>query len=191
MTPKQKDMRLKAESHYESQQWADAERLFHALSEQIEPDGDFLHDRAVCLFQLGRKTEALNLLDRAVGLEPNKGYRYASRAWMRAAMKDVDGAIEDYRKAIEIDPDDAITLNNLGLLEEQYGMRKAAQERFRRADTLSGILREAGVNPPEIEKESDPDENTKDNLWAEVKSVFTKPDRRREFLNFLKNGLRP
>ena len=190
MTPEQEEMRLKAESHYEAQRWADAEHLFHALSEEVEPDGNFLHDRAVCLFQLGRKTEALNLLDRAVDLEPETGYRYASRAWMRAAMKDVDGAIEDYRKAIEIDPDDAITLNNLGLLEEQYGMRKAAQERFRRADTLSGILREAGVNPAGVETEPNPSENAEDSLWNEIKAVFTKPGRLQEFLNFLKNGLR-
>ena len=190
MTPKQKDMRLQAESHYEAQEWADAERLFHALSKQMEPDGNFLHDRAVCLFQLGRKTEALNLLDRAVDLEPDTGYRYASRAWMRAAMKDVDGAIEDYRKAIEIDPEDAITLNNLGLLEEQYGMRKAAQERFRRADTLSGILREAGVNPPGTDEDPGPQENEKSNVWTEIETVFTDAERRREFLNFIKNGMR-
>ena len=190
MTPKQKDMRLQAESHYEAQEWADAERLFHALSKQMEPDGNFLHDRAVCLFQLGRKTEALNLLDRAVDLEPETGYRYASRAWMRAAMKDVDGAIEDYRKAIEIDPEHAITLNNLGLLEEQYGMRKAAQERFRRADTLSGILREAGVNPPGTDEDPGPQENEKSNVWTEIKTVFTDAERRREFLNFIKNGMR-
>ncbi|MBK12472.1 MAG: hypothetical protein CL849_02955 [Crocinitomicaceae bacterium] len=190
MTPKQKDMRLQAESHYEAQEWADAERLFHALSKQMEPDGNFLHDRAVCLFQLGRKTEALSLLDRAVDLEPDTGYRYASRAWMRAAMKDVDGAIEDYRKAIEIDPEDAITLNNLGLLEEQYGMRKAAQERFRRADTLSGILREAGVNPPGTDEDPGPQENEKSNVWTEIKTVFTDAGRRREFLNFIKNGMR-
>ena len=64
-------------------------------------------------------------------------------------MKDVDGAIADYKKALELDPEDAITLNNLGLLEEQYGMRKSAQEKFRRADTLMGILKDAGVDPPQ------------------------------------------
>ena len=148
MTPTQQDMRRQAEAHYEAQRWAEAEPLFDTLSRELEPDGNLLHDRAVCLFQLGPEDRILDLLDRAAALEPDNPYRYSSRAWIRAAMKDVDGAIEDYRKALELDPDDAITLNNLGLLEEQYGMRKVAQERFKRADTLMGILKDAGVDPP-------------------------------------------
>lgn len=192
MTPTQQDMRRQAEAHYEAQRWAEAEPLFDTLCRELEPDGNLLHDWAVCLFQLGRKTESLDLLDRAAALEPDNPYRYASRAWIRAAMKDVDGAIDDYRKALELDPDDAITLNNLGLLEEQYGMRKAAQERFRRADTLSGILREAGVDPPTaqapIKDQTEPE--TSSTVWTEIKGVFTQPERRKDFLKFLKNGLR-
>lgn len=193
MTPKQQDMRRQAEAHYEAQQWAEAEPLFDTLSREIEPDGNLLHDRAVCLFQLGRKTESLDLLDRAAALEPDNPYRYASRAWIRAAMKDVDGAIEDYRTALNLDPDDAITLNNLGLLEEQYGMRKAAQERFRRADTLSGILREAGVDPPTAQAPAEDPTNAEasSSIWTEIKGVFTQPERRKDFLKFLRNGLRP
>ena len=193
MTPTQQDMRRQAEAHYEAQRWAEAEPLFDTLSREIEPDGNLLHDRAVCLFQLGRKTESLDLLNRAAALEPDNPYRYASRAWIRAAMKDVDGAIDDYRKALELDPDDAITLNNLGLLEEQYGMRKVAQERFRRADTLSGILREAGVDPPTAQAppEDQTEPETNGTVWTEIKGVFTQPERRKDFLKFLKNGLRP
>ena len=171
MTPTQQDMRRQAEAHYEAQRWAEAEPLFDTLCRELEPDGNLLHDRAVCLFQLGRKTESLDLLNRAAALEPDNPYRYASRAWIRAAMKDVDGAIEDYRKALELDPDDAITLNNLGLLEEQYGMRKVAQERFRRADTLSGILREAGVDPPTAQAppEDQTEPETNGTVWTEIK----------------------
>ena len=193
MTPIQQDMRRQAEAHYEAQRWAEAEPLFDTLSRELAPDGNLLHDRAVCLFQLGRKTESLDLLDRAAALEPDNPYRYASRAWIRAAMKDVDGAIQDYLKALELDPDDAITLNNLGLLEEQYGMRKAAQERFRRADTLSGILREAGVDPPTAQggPEDKEEPETSSTVWTEIKGVFTQPERRKDFLKFLKNGLRP
>lgn len=193
MTPTQQDMRRQAEAHYEAQRWAEAEPLFDTLSRELEPDGNLLHDRAVCLFQLGRKTESLDLLNRAATLEPDNPYRYASRAWIRAAMKDVDGAIEDYRKALELDPDDAITLNNLGLLEEQYGMRKVAQERFRRADTLSGILREAGVDPPTAQAppEDEAEPEAPGTVWTEIKGVFTQPERRKDFFKFLKNGLRP
>ena len=195
------DTRQRAESLYAEGQWKEAERLFAGLMAEGQGDGNLLHDHAVCIFQLGRKKEALDELDRAVALEPDNPYRYSSRAWIRSALKDVDGAIADYRKALELDPDDAITLNNLGLLEEQYGMRKAAQERFRRADTLSGILRDAGVDPPtaapegtkpagnpEASAAESPDSGS---LWGEVMAVFTTPERRREFFRFLRNGWRP
>ena len=195
------DTRQRAESLYAEGQWKEAERLFAGLMAEGQEDGNLLHDHAVCAFQLGRKKEALDELDRAVDIEPDNPYRYASRAWIRAALKDVDGAIADYRKALELDPDDAITLNNLGLLEEQYGMRKAAQERFRRADTLSGILRDAGVDPaeaaPKETRETEEAAKGKDDdrenptLWSEALAVFTTPERRREFFRFLRNGWRP
>lgn len=198
-------LRHTAEAHYQAGEWAPALAAFDTLLEGGMRDGNLLHDRAVCVFQLGRKKEALDQLDEAVALEPGNPYRYSSRAWIRAALKDVDGAIADYRKALEIDPDDAITLNNLGLLEEQYGMRKAAQERFKRADTLMGILKDAGVDPADATAKpvepATPAETTTEtestepagerSLWGEVKAVFTTPGRGKEFLRFLKKGLRP
>ena len=199
MTPGQQDTRRRAEAHYQAGEWAPALSEFDTLLSEGVRDGDLLHDRAVCIFQLGRQKEALQQLDEAVALEPDNPYRYSSRAWIRAALKDVDGAVEDYRKALELDPDDAITLNNLGLLEEQYGMRKAAQEKFKRADTLMGILRDAGVDPadaPEHSTDDRPAETaakpaTPPTLLGEIKAVFTTPERRRDFVRFLKNGLRP
>lgn len=198
-----KELRQRAEALYQSGEWAPALTAFDALLENGTRDGDLLHDRAVCIFQLGRKKEALEQLDAAVELEPDNPYRYASRAWIRAALKDVDGAIADYRKALEIDPDDAITLNNLGLLEEQYGMRKAAQEKFKRADTLMGILKDAGVDPADAAAEPTPpagaapaeapspeEAAASGSVWREMKAVFTTSERRREFLRFLKKGLR-
>ena len=39
-------------------------------------------------------------------------------------LKDTKGAIADYNKAIELDPEDEISLNNLGLLQEKVGRMK-------------------------------------------------------------------
>ena len=192
--------RKEAERLYSEKQWADAETQFSALLEERESDGHLIHDRAVCIFQLGRTKEALQEFARAVDLDPDNPYRYSSRAWIRAAMKDVDGAIEDYKKALDLDPDDAIALNNLGLLEEQYGMRKSAQERFRKADTLMEILKDAGVDPAQSEASSNTSTSEKDNaenaassstnIWREMRAVFTDRSRRKEFITFIRNGFR-
>ena len=106
----------------------------------------------------------------------------------------MDGAIADYRKALEIDPDDAITLNNLGLLEEQYGMegRPRAVQARRHPD---GHPEGSGVDPADAlakpAEPATPAETTKEtestepagerSLWGEVKAVFTTPGRGKEF----------
>lgn len=208
-------LRNQAEALYQTGEWMEALAAFDQWIQHHGPgDGNLLHDRAVCVFQLGRQREALQELDKAVALEPDNPYRYSSRAWMRAALKDVDGAMEDYRQALVLDPDDAIALNNLGLLEEQYGMRKAAQEKFRRADTLMGILRDAGVDPssenglsgdpsdappassstvqqPASTESNRPEKDAQNgSVIREMIAVFTAPGRGKEFLTFLKKGLR-
>ena len=46
-----------------------------------------------------------------------------------------------------MDPDDAVTWNNLGLLEEQMGYQEQARERYKVSDELLGILNEHGIDP--------------------------------------------
>ena len=65
--------------------------------------------------------------DKAQQIEHNS-YRYSSRAFVKAHIKDVEGAIKDYQKAIELDPDDAIAHNNLGIILEQQGHKDQAEE---------------------------------------------------------------
>ncbi len=45
-------------------------------------------------------------------------------------------AMQDYRKAVELDPEDAVAHNNLGLLEEKVGYQLKADKRFEKADKL-------------------------------------------------------
>lgn len=177
-----------------------------AMDEKYNEDANCLHDRSICLFHLGNKSEALAGLDAALALDPNYSYRYASRGWMRNATGDIHGAIEDYRKAIELDPEDAIAHNNLGLLEEQLGYRSQAKERFAIADELSGILsdRGIGVRPDESEPmkmnsveasqpEDMPPPQTRQKLskWSSFvwETLFTKKGRQ-EFLDFIRNGFK-
>jgi tetratricopeptide (TPR) repeat protein len=164
-------------------------------------DPDFLNDRAVALFHNDRAHESVALLDKAVNLQPGYGYRYAARGWMKQALRDINGAIADYEKAVELDPEDAITLNNLGLLEEQLGRMESAKERFAAADAMDRILDESAITkassreinrsatsqPPVHPDTLAPATRTP---WKEVSRALFTPHGRKEFLEFIRNGFK-
>ena len=140
-----------AEQAMERGDWANAltewKSWWAAAGEHANLDPDAMHDRAVCHFHCGDKGVALDWLNRAADVQPEYSYRYSSRGWMKQASGDTHGAIADYKKALELDPEDAVTWNNLGLLEEQLGYQEQARERYRVSDELLGILNEHGIDP--------------------------------------------
>lgn len=159
---------------------------------------DFKHDRAIALFHMGQKHEALFELTEAVNLQPDYGYRFAARGWMKQALKDVPGAIADYTAAIALDPEDAISLNNLGLLEEQQGYHQEAKERFSAADELAGILKNESISTAELKpkdvlqlpKTTTVGSSSAPNLVSEIKRALQHRDGRKEFIAFLRNGFK-
>lgn len=195
--------------------WEAALNAFDQAIAEVADNPDLIHDRAVALFNLDRKVEAIAELDKALSLQPDYSYRYSSRAFFKVSIKDLEGARADYLKAIELDPDDAIAHNNLGLLEEQMGYWQEAQDRYKIADELKGILRENNISPEDItkgrdraddesperktlkeinEKESpktdhQPEENNR-NLLKEASSVFRSKKKLQEFFAFIRNGFK-
>jgi len=193
---------LQARASAEAGQWQCALVGFDE-AEQENPDWgfdpDFLNDRAVALFHNDRAHESIALLDKAINLQPQYGYRYAARGWMKQALRDIQGAIADYEKAVELDPEDAITLNNLGLLEEQIGRMQSAKDRFAAADAMDRILDESAINKEstsEAERTAmpqapaSPSPRASNTPWAEVtRALFTQTGRK-EFLEFIRNGFK-
>ncbi len=162
-------------------------------TEDSHKEPNSLHDRAICKFHLSDKDAALTDLDAALELQPEYGYRYSSRAWMKQANGDTDGAIADYKTALTLDPEDAIVLNNLGLLEESKGYKTQSNKRFKIADSLQktknpvekvkeAVVREAVVKAPEVKAKA---EKT---ILSEMKSVFVSKESRKVWLKFILNG---
>jgi len=192
------------DSHKRALELLSANELKAALAEfnnclQIHgANADVIHDRALCHLKMENALLALNDLNEAVILQPSHGYRYSSRAYVKAYLKDFDGAMEDYRKAIELDPEDAISMNNLGLIEEQHGRIDRAKQLFEQADELNKILDENKIihsNSENLSSESDQvitetiiEPNS--NMWSIIGSVFTSSKERKEFLNFIRKGFR-
>lgn len=189
--------------------------LFSKALKESPNDCNILSDRGVAYLHANNKDASLADFNKAIELQPNYGFRYAARAFAKNNFGDIDGAILDYEKAVELDPEDSVGHNNLGLLLEQKGYQKEADDRFKRADSLSemedGLLDvidnlEEGASPHiEFEKKENKVEMPKivpleDQLKAEqeensstseeFKKVFTSKKQFGEFIKFVKNGFK-
>lgn len=118
-------------------QYEEAISIFNSILEEQPTNADVISERGVCYLHLKNKKAALEDMDLAVSLQPEKSYRYSCRAFTRDHFGDVKGGIEDYQKAIELDPDDAIAHNNLGLLQEKLGYMQQSKENFEKADYIA------------------------------------------------------
>ena len=106
-------------------------------------------------------------------------------------------AISDYKKAIELDPEDAVAENNLGMLEEQLGYQSKAKNRFDRADELMKEMidgrSDQGLEGEQLEarniqKEINSEKFTK-SIWTEIKQIGSK-EGRKSFSKFIKSGFK-
>lgn len=198
--PNADNSKARAEAAMERHAWPEALEAWMAWWSDDVTDPDAMHDRAVCHFHCGEKEVALTWLNRAANTQPDYSYRYSSRGWMKQATGDTHGAIEDYKKALELDPEDAVTWNNLGLLEEQLGYQEQAKERYRVSDELLGILNAHGIDPessvPAFEERpvappvapDMPEENEERSIWGELKRATLTKSGRRELWTFVRNG---
>ena len=172
------------------------------LAIEIQPDNaDVYSDRGVAYYHLKKLNLSLMDMDKALELDSTNPYRYASRAYIKDACGDTEGAIADYKRTIELDPEDAIAFNNLGLLEEKLGRQNAAKVNFKKADELADKL---GLNIGQFQEtqtstESTGNSTTQDtapqnvessNILKESAKVFTDKNTFREFVRFVKNGFK-
>ena len=139
-------------------------------------------DYAVSLHLNNKNDEAALQFELALSLEPNNPYRYSSRAFFKDRMGDLEGAIEDYEKAVALDPEDAIALNNKGLVEEKLGYQDKAKQSSSKSNDLVGYRpyqKEVESTEPIIEEP----QLVKPSRAKIIQSVFTK-DGFKEFAQF-------
>ena len=184
--------------------------LYSKALEQNPESVNIISDRGVAYLHLKDKKACFADLDLAVKMQPNYSFRYACRAFARNNFGDINGAIEDYQKAIELDPDDAVAHNNLGMLLEQKGYKEEAEKKFKRADSLSKqedhLLelvddldgkeednQETTEAPSTNEQETiDPNIEREENIqyWKEMKKIVTSKKEFRAFLDYILNGFK-
>lgn len=172
------------------------------LALEKDPGNPEIHyQRAMCYFHLKKKTLALLDADSAVEMQPNYSFRYACRAFMRDSFGDVIGAIQDYKEAISLDPEDAIAYNNLGILEDKMGRRSISQGYYDKADKLMDVktnsemkkVMDSGNNinyDRENKTELPPVISAENTFWSIlVNSISTKKGFN-ELIQFIKRGFK-
>jgi len=84
------------------------QRALDKYDQALNEDPNHLHalrGRARSLMQLGRPTQALAAFNIAISLAPGFGATYANRGILHDRMGRYENAIEDYARALELDPE--------------------------------------------------------------------------------------
>ncbi len=125
--------------------YAAAERAFRSAEKLAPSAGKPSIALAACLILAGKTRDAVAVLEGAFSTDQcSRAYQYL--AGIRAAEQDFAAAEDDYRKAIDVDGDNAQALNNLGTLLDIRGRRAEAMECYRRATRAAPALAIAHFN---------------------------------------------
>ncbi len=189
----------KAYQLLKNQSFQEALVLFDNLVYLFPEEANLYSDRGVLHIHLKNKLEALSDFDKAVELDKNYGYRYAARAYAKDFFGDTEAALLDYEVAVKLDPEDAISINNLGLLQEKLGYQKKAKENFQRADRLAKMneayaeLMETEQPSELLNKQAEPiytneESSTKKSISSEFAKIFSSRKQFLDFLKFVKKG---
>lgn len=194
----------KAQDYIDAQKYDKALSAFNEALKKAPNHPDILSHRGVCYLHLNQKKNCLDDLNLSLQLQPDYSYRYASLAYAKDYFGDIDGAIAAYEKAIELDPEDAIAFNNLGLLQEKKGYQQKAQRQFEKADKLAKIerkfmdrldkdeIRDASPAPGKGET-LQPKKLTPDKVLSRkevYRSLFKDGKTFKEFIVFIKQGFK-
>ena len=171
-------LELVAYSHQKLNQWEAAMEKWNALIAKHPDKPYFYNHRGVCKFNL-RFKHAMDDFDKALMLDPSNPYFYSTRAFVKDKTGDTEGSVRDYEKAHELDPNDALILNNLGLAEQKLGLTAKARERFKNSDDLLGVKTiDSRSEPPS----TPPPAST---LWKELRKMVTTKEGFKDFLRDL------
>jgi tetratricopeptide (TPR) repeat protein len=190
----------KAYQLLKNQSYPEALILFDNLVYLFPDEPNLYSDRGVLHIHLKNKSLALSDFDKAVELDSSYGYRYAARAYAKDFFGDTQAALNDYELAIQYDPEDAISINNLGLLQEKLGYQKKAKENFEKADHLAKMneaFNELMQEAPLIENSTvetsessleDDTKATKRSVGSEFLKIFSSRKQFKDFLQFVRKG---
>lgn len=134
---------------------ADAEAGYREVLQRVPDQPDALHRLGVIAHQIGRDDVALQLIGRAIAVNPGHHAYYGDAGSVLHALGRIDEAIAHYRRALALAPSDVKAHNGIGIALRNVGRLEDAAASFRAAlalkpdfaearGNLGNVLREAG-----------------------------------------------
>ncbi|MFT6058494.1 MAG: Flp pilus assembly protein TadD [Pseudohongiellaceae bacterium] len=131
---------------YQNGQYDEAEKLAVLITQQF-PEHQFAWKALAAVFrQTGRKSDAVNAIQKAVQLSPQDAQTHSSLGNMLRELGRFEEAQLSCRQAIALNPDFAEAHNNLGVTLQGLGRLEEAQSSYRQAIALNSNFAEAHSN---------------------------------------------
>ncbi|MFA7567702.1 MAG: tetratricopeptide repeat protein [Alkalispirochaeta sp.] len=127
------ELQERAVDAQERGEYRDALFYYEQLQEMAPDSGEIAYNRGTLQLAMARYDQALVLFARAEELGFHESRLYYNRGNAYFHRGDLAPAGEEYRMALDIDPDDPASLNNLGIVEFRLGNYEAADEYLQRA----------------------------------------------------------
>jgi tetratricopeptide (TPR) repeat protein len=89
-----------------------------ALTFSPEMAFEIFRNRSVLYIETGRYENAIRDLNELIRIEGKEFTHYYNRAFSKLMLKDIEGAIEDYKNVLRLNPGDKETLEHLRVLTE-------------------------------------------------------------------------
>lgn len=180
---------IKAYSFQKLAKWDDAMQIWNMLIVQNDQEPYYFIERGVCKFNL-RFKHAIEDFDQAIKLDDTSAYFYSCRAYVRDKIGNPEGAVDDYTKAHELDPEDALILNNLGLVEQKLGYTQKARKSFDLSNDILGFKERTADDVKLDTLKKDEVKNTPSKFSFYFKEIKQMLSSKEEFKKFLKEAFR-
>ncbi|MFM9863896.1 MAG: tetratricopeptide repeat protein [Micropepsaceae bacterium] len=135
-----------AAQHQQSGRPAQAEGVLRQLLQQRPNDAEALHQLAILAYQAGKMPLAVQLIERAIGVNPNVHVYHANIAEMYRRLDQPQKAIEHGKRAIALKADAPDAHNNLGIAHFDLADYETAIRCYEQAIALRPRFAEAISN---------------------------------------------
>jgi tetratricopeptide (TPR) repeat protein len=119
--------------HHQSGQLEQAARIYQSILDQQPDHADALHLLGVVALQQGNPPRAVELIGRAIAVNPSAAAFHCNLAEAYRALGELDRAAGCCQLALRLQPDYPEAANNLGLILQAQGKNQAAIAQFREA----------------------------------------------------------